>query len=552
MPTIPGRRSPVLLELDLTAAPIEVEPDDLVGKLRSRNRPRLRAVLRTLHEAGSDPSVRGLIVKVGGSALPTALVQEIRAGLRAFADSGKPTVAWAETFGEGGNGTADYLLASGAREVWLQPSGELNLLGLAAEVTFLRGALDKLGIEPQIGQRHEYKSAADRIMRSEFTDAGRESIDRVVGSTWDGTVEAIAESRGLDAAAVRERAESAPLDSAAALEAKLVDRLGYRDEVYADVRSRVGEAELLFADHWTPRVTLVERARRARRPGDFVALIDGYGEIATGRSKSGPRGQSMGSDSVCAALRAARENEHAKAVLFRVDSPGGSAVASDTIWREVSLLREAGTPVIVSMGTLAGSGGYYVACNADVIVAQPATITGSIGVLGGKVVVSDLLERLGLGSGAVAHGGRSRMFSLRDRFTADEMQRMDAMLDRVYAEFVGKVAAGRGMTYDAVHEVARGRIWSGADAAGNGLVDRLGGLRDAAAIARERAGLKSDAPVRAALHVPLVARLGRPVNSEDPRATAAAVSAWGDLARLASILGLPASGPLAMPAVTLR
>ncbi len=548
MPTLPGRRPHVLLELDLTSAPVEVEPDDLLGKLRSRHHPRLRTVLRTLHEAGDDPAVRGLILKVGGGTLSPALAHEVRAGLLAFARSGKPSVAWAETFGEDGNGTIDYLLATGCTEVWLQPSGDLGLMGLAAEVTFLRGALDKVGVEPQLGQRYEYKSAADRIMRTGFTDAGREALDRVVGSIWDGAVEAIAQARRLEPTRVRELADTAPLDADAALDAGLVDRLGYRDQVYDDVRRRAGDADLLFADQWTPRVAPAQRLRRLR-PHGFVALVDGYGQIAVGRSKNGPRGQVMGSDSVSAALRAARRDDHAKAVLFRVDSPGGSAVASDTIWREVALLRDAGKPVIVSMGTVAGSGGYYVSCAADVIMAQPATVTGSIGVLGGKVVVRDLIERIGLGSGAVARGERARMYSPRDRYSDDELARLDAMLDRIYAQFVTKVAEGRSMSYDAVHDVARGRIWSGADALERGLVDRLGGLRDAASVARERAGLAADAPVRAAVHVPITARLGRAPNSEDPRAAVAAVSAWGDLGRLATLLGLPAAGPLAMPSV---
>jgi protease-4 len=254
----------------------------------------------------------------------------------------------------------------------------------------------------------------------------------------------------------------------------------------------------------------------------------------------------MGSATVSAAFRAARRNDRVAAVLFRVDSPGGSAVASDTIWREVSLTRDAGKPVVVSMGALAGSGGYYVACPADVIVAQPATITGSIGVLGGKVVVRDLLERVGLTTGSAARGQHAQMFSVRERFSETEQERLAAMLDRIYAEFVQKVADGRNMTYDAVHEVARGRIWSGADAKANGLVDELGGLRDAAALARERAKLPASAPLRPALHVPPLARLKRPTSSDDPRA-AAAMSAWGDLAGLAAALGLPAGGPLRMP-----
>lgn len=547
MVSVPGRH-PLLLEIDLTAEPVEVEPDDLLAKVRSRNRPRLRAVLRALYEAGNDSRVRGVIVKLGGSALPWATMQELRAGFRAFAASGKPVVGWAETLGEAGNGTADYVLATGCSEIWLQPSGEVGLLGVAAETTFLRGALDKLGIEPQLDKRHEFKSAADRLMNTEFTQPHREAIDRVVESIWDGAVDAIAAGRGLPAAAVRTLSAGAPI---AALEAKasgLIDHLGYRDEVYADLRGRLGDdVELLFADRWTPRRTPAALLRRSR---EVVALVEGHGEIVTGRSRSTPRGAQLGSNTVSAALRAAREDKHVRAVLFRVDSPGGSAVASDTIWREVALTREAGKPVVVSMGALAGSGGYYIACPADVIVAQRATITGSIGVLGGKVVVADLLQRLGLGTGAVAHGGSARMYSLRRGFTDDERARLAGMLDRVYADFVAKVADGRGMTYDAVHEVARGRIWSGADAAGNGLVDTLGGMRDAAAIARTRAGLRPDAPLRAAVHTSAVERLHRPTSSDDPRAAVA--SAWGDLRGLATLLGLPASGPLAMPALRLR
>jgi protease-4 len=548
MVSVPGRRPCLLLELDLTTAPIEAEPDDLVGKLRSRHRPRLRAVLRSLHEAGADAHVRGLVVKVGGR-LPWALMQELRDGLRAFAASGKPVLTWAESMGEGGNGSADYVLACAGTEVWLQPSGEVGLMGVASETTFLRGALDKLGIEPELDKRHEYKSAADRIMRTEFTPEHREAIDRVVSTTWDDAVRLIAEARGLSVEAVQALADAAPLSADEALSGGLVDRLGYRDEVYAELRGRLGaDVELLFADRWTPR-----RSARTvlRRNKDFVALVDGHGEIVGGRGRGGPRGPVLGSDTVCAALRAAGRNEHAKAVLFRIDSPGGSAVASDTIWREVQLLRKAGKPVVVSMGALAGSGGYYIACPADVIVAQPATVTGSIGVLGGKMVISDLLERLGLTTGAVAHGSRARMYSLRQSFTDDERDRLAAMLDRVYAEFVQKVADGRGMALDDVDAVARGRIWSGRDAADRGLVDRLGGLRTAAEIARDRAGLRTDAPVRAALHLPLHARLGRPTSSEDPRAAAAVVSGWGDLAGLAAALGLPFAGPLRMPDVRL-
>lgn len=548
MPSLP-HRSRVILELDLTVAPLETEPDDPLGRLRSRSRSRLRPILRALHEAGNDPRVVGLVAKVGRSALSWTTMQELRRGVLAFRASGKPTVVWAETFGDGGNGTIDYVLASAFERVWLMPAGELGLLGVASETTFLRGALDKLGIEPQLRQRREYKNAADRIMRTEFTPEHEEAITALTGSIWAGATDAIAEGRSLTDDEVRELADRAPLGADEARHAGLVDALGHRDQVLADLRGRTrdADADLLFADRWSPRRTrtLPKRGRKV------VGLVEGHGAIVSGRSRGGAGGGRMGSDSIAAALRAAREDDAVGAVVFRVDSPGGSAVASDVIWREVVLTRDAGKPVIVSMGALAASGGYYVAAPADVIVAEPATLTGSIGVFGGKVVVADLLERLGLNTGAVSNGAASRMFSTRTPFSDAEERRLDAMLDRVYADFVGKVAEGRSMSADAVDAVARGRVWSGTDASRNGLVDQLGGLRDAVAVARSRAGLPDDAPVRAALRVPPLARLGRPRSSEDPRAVATSLG-MGPLDDLLAGVGLSSRAVLLMPDVRLR
>ena len=539
-------RPPVLLELDLTIPLVEVVPNDPIGALLARRRPRLRTVLRTLHEAGEDSHVRGLLVKVGRAKLSWALMHEVRAGLLAFAASGKPLVAWAESLGDG-TGAVDYVLATGCPEIWLQPTGELGPLGIAAEATFLRGALDKLGVEPQFGQRKEYKNAADQFLRTEFTPAHREAVDRVVESSWESAVDAVAAARSLPVERVRELADGGPLSAPEALSTGLVDRLGYRDEVYASMRSRVGtDARLLFADQWQPRrraVTLL------RRPAGVVALVEGRGEITSGRSRYGPGGTRMGSDTVSAALRAARRDDKVRSVLFRVDSPGGSAVASDAIWREVVLTREAGKPVVVSMGAVAGSGGYYVSCAADAILAQPSTITGSIGVLGGKLVITGLLERLGVGTGAVSRGS-ARMYSARSGFTPDDWAKLDEMLDRVYDDFVGKVADGRAMSVEAVEIVARGRIWSGADALRNGLIDRIGGVRDAAALARQKGGLKPDAPIRPALNVSPIERLRRPVNSEDPRVASASVGLTR-LDLLDTLLRGVGTGPLLMPDVRL-
>lgn len=225
-------------------------------------------------------------------------------------------------------------------------------------------------------------------------------------------------------------------------------------------------------------------------------------------------------------------------------------MASDTIWREVCRVRDAGKPVVVAMGESAASGGYYISCPADVIVALPSTLTGSIGVFGGKMVVGELFNRLGLSTGTVSHGERSLMFSPRRRFSDDERERLAFTMDAIYDDFVGKVASGRGRPVAEIEGIARGRVWTGSDALGIGLVDALGGLRDAVRIARSRAGLPADAPVRHALHVPLLARLGHPRNSEDPRAVLGAK--LPGLTDLAAAVGLPASAALRMPSITVR
>ncbi|SDJ04403.1 protease-4 [Frankineae bacterium MT45] len=543
-------RSPVILELDLTSPPASPEPGDRLAGLLLRGRPQLSPTLRALHEAGEDRRVGGLIVKVGGH-LPWALAHELRQGIRRFVAGGKPALAWAESFADGAD-MAAYLLAAACGEVWLQPGGGLGLLGVGIETTFVRGVLDRLGIEPQLEQRYEFKNAADRIMRTGYTDEHRLALDRLAESIFDSALEAIAADRSTPVAELRQLIDSGPRTATEAREAGLVDRLGYRDEAYAAIRAQVGaDSELLFADRWRPRHRPPSLPGRRR---GHVALVEVRGGIASGRSRRSPLGSQTGSDSIAMALRSAARDEQAKAVVLRVDSPGGSAVASEVIWRAVCLLRDAGKPVIVSMGEAAASGGYYIACPADVIVAQPATLTGSIGVFGGKFVTRELRERIGFTSDSVQHGDRSLMFSSRRRFSEAELERLAAMIDAIYDDFVAKVAAGRSRPASEIEGLARGRVWTGADALGVGLVDELGGLRDAVRIARERGGLPDRAPVRHPVHVPALERLGRPKNSEDPRAQLGSrLPSLGGVTRdLAAGLGLPMEIALRMPEISLR
>jgi protease-4 len=547
--------APLLLELDLTADLLDDVPSDPLSALQARRRTPLRAVLDNLHDAADDPRVAGVVARVGGRP-SLARVQELADAVREFRRHGKPAVAWAETFGEFGPGTSGYVLATAFDEIWLQPSGDVGLLGVAAGAWFLREALDRAGVEPQLDRRYEYKNAADLLLSREFRAAHREATARLAASAFEQVVAAIATGRGLAAADVRSLVDRAPLMAQEALDAGLVDRLGYRDEVYADLRRRLGDdgtVRLLYVGRYERRHRLPERVAGAvHRDRPVVALVHGSGASRQGRSgRSYPTGAAMGSETVAAALRAATAAGPVKAIVFRVNSPGGSYVASDTIWREVACAREAGKPVVVSMGDVAGSGGYFVACGADAIVAQPGTLTGSIGVVGGKAVLTGLRERLGIGHGTVTEGRHALMFSAQQEFSAEEWQRLQDWLDRVYDDFTAKVAAGRGMSREQVHEVARGRVWTGADARERGLVDELGGLHRAAEIACERADLPAETELRRYPSVGLPARLRRPRSSEDPAAAAAMHLPWGSFTDLATVLGLPAAGPLTMPGLRL-
>jgi protease IV len=555
MAALPGRRPQTLLELDLTEPLVSPEADDPIARLRARGRRLLRPTLRALHEAAEDRHVVGLIAKVG-RAWPWGAMQELRLGIEAFVASGKPALAWSESFAEGSRDMAAYVLATAFREVWLQPGGEVGLLGVGIETPFVRGALDRLGVEPQFEQRHEYKNAADALLRTEYSAAHREALERLAASVFSDAVETIADARRLPPDRVRELIDTGPRTASEAQAVGLVDRLGYRDQAYDSLRARTSEKpQLLFADRWRPRRKIAPPPHRR----GHVALVDVRGGIATGRSRRGPIGRQAGSDTVGAQLRSAHDNDRARAVVLRVDSPGGSAVASEVIWREVCRLRESGKPVVVSMGDVAASGGYYIACPAEVIVALPATLTGSIGVFGGKLVVDGLLERIGVSTGAVQQGARALMYSSRRGFSEDERTRFAATIDAIYDDFVAKVAAGRERPVAEIEAVARGRVWTGRDALEAGLVDELGGLRHAVRIARERASLPDDAPVLGAIHIPPLARLSRPRNSEDPR-TWMATTVWPsvgsgrmkDLAEVAAALGLPVDATLRMPDVYLR
>ena len=517
----------------------------------------VKDVVDTLTRAADDERVTAVGARVGDARLGLASLQEIRDAVAVFRKSGKRTVALAETFGEFSPGNGAYYLATAFKEIYLQPSGDLGLTGISSDTPFVRGALDKLGVKPRLDHRGQYKSAMNIFTEKGYTKAHREASQHVLDAQFDQIVRGIATGRELPEETVRTLVARAPLSATDALDAKLVDELAYRDQVWDQFRERDGTLP--------PRLSFGTYLARAGRPndeGETVALIYGTGSVHRGRSSWGmfSNEPSMGSDSLTAAFRSAVDDKKVRAILFRVDSPGGSYVASDTIWREVARARHLGKPVVVSMGDVAGSGGYFVAMGADRIVAQPGTITGSIGVLAGKLVTTDLWNRLGVEWGSLGTGPNADMFSPTRDFNDAQWARLEEFLDRIYADFVDKAAENRGISRDKMLAVAQGRIWTGADAKEMGLVDALGGFPEALALVRELAALGPDEPIELTVlprpKTPLEQLMDRLLNRPPDEEEAASVSAalgkvWTEVQRVpqarALLDALDYQGILTMP-----
>jgi protease-4 len=478
--SLPGR---ILLEADFERPIEEYMPDQPITKAFGGEEPTTRDVIDAVDKAAGDDRVVGLVARIGAVPMGLAQIQEIRDAVAWFRASGKPAVAWSETFGEFGAGNGSYYLATAFDQVFLQPSGDVGLTGLMYESPFIKGLFGKLDVVPRMDHRYEYKNAMNFYTEAKFTDAHREAMKRLMDSQFGQMVSGIAKGRGLSEDQVRRTFNDGPYLGQQAVDAKLVDGLLYRDEVYAKAREKVGDdAKLLYLQKY------LERAGRPHEKGPKLALIYGVGAVQRGTGGFSPiSGTAMGSDTVAGAFRAAREDEDVKAIVFRVDSPGGSYVASDTIWRETQLARAAGKPVIVTMGNLAGSGGYFVAMGADKIVAQPGTITASIGVLGGKLLTKGFWDKLGVTYDEVHTSDNGTMFTSSQDYTPKEWDKFQQWLDRVYADFTSKVALGRKLDKAKVLEIAKGRIWTGEDALGLGLVDALGGFDVALKLAKESA-----------------------------------------------------------------
>ncbi len=444
-------------------------------------------VHRALRRAAQDDRIKSLLVEAGPFQGGFGKIQQLRADLEAFKRSKKPVYAYFEITTNGG-----YYVACAADKVYAPPTADLMLTGLYAEVPFYRGGLDKIMIEPQLYHIGDYKSYSDTFMRKDMSAAQKEAMDAILDSLYGQLVSAIATGRKLTPDQVRTAVDQGLLFGDQLKERGLVDDLLYRDQLDEALRKANGsgkELHLVEVDDYAKD----HRADPESGASKSVGVVLASGGIVSGEG-DGSNGN-MGSDTVVKWLRKAGENDRVKAVVLRVDSPGGSGLASDMIWRQVAVLRKT-KPVVVSMSDVAGSGGYFIAMGADGIVAEPGTITGSIGVITGKFVLKGLWDWTGITYVPMKRGRNADLFSAYSRFTPEQEALVISQMQTFYRDFVTKAAQGRGKSYDEIHKVAQGRIWSGEDALKIGLVDQLGGFDEAVALAKAKAKIGKEEKVR--------------------------------------------------------
>ena len=471
----------------------EVEPDDVVGQVFGRDVSTVRGFVEALRRASRDDRVRAVLLMPSTLNVPYwGKVQEMRDAIVAFRKSGKHVTAFLE-FG----GDREYYLASAADRVFLMPTSSLDLTGVASYEMFLRGTLDKIGAYPDFVHIGDYKTAPNQLTQKGFTPAHREMAQSLNRDMYDQLVAGIADARKKSEDEVRDLLDKGPFVAKEALDAGLVDDLAYEDEL-DDRVPELGDGKatrrMEGGDYQRTRPQSVGLRTRSR-----IAVLYVVGTIVSGRSGfDGVNGSVVGSETIIDQIRKIRDDASIKAIVLRIDSPGGSSVASDVIWRELKITRDENPkrPIVTSMSDLAASGGYYIAMPTEAIVAQPGTLTGSIGIFGGKMVIGGTLDKLGVTTEAVVSGANAGIYSPFAPFTPAQREKVASFMDDFYKNFLTKVAESRKSTPEAIHAVAQGRVWTGRQALGHGLVDALGGLDAAVALAKEKAKIPANEDVQ--------------------------------------------------------
>jgi protease IV len=486
-PSVPDRATLVLRPAgDIP----EILPDVILGG----DELTVRQYVELIRKAKTDSRIAGILLRPGTLNSPFwAKLQEIRTALEEFKTSGKYVHAWLEFAGD-----REYYLASVADRVYLLPSASLELTGVATYEIFLRGTFDWIGTYPDFLHVGDYKTAVNTYLEKTYTPAHKEMSESLNRSQYEQLVRAIADARKKPEAEVQALIDQGPFQPADALRAGLIDEVAYEDEL-DDLVDELRGADYVEAEDYAK----VSWAAAGVNQRSKIAVINAAGVITSGTSGFDPvNGAVVGADSLVGYIREARADRSIRAIVLRVDSPGGSSTASDLIWRELSISRENDRPVIVSMSDLAASGGYYIALGGDAIVAQPGTLTGSIGVYTGKFVTAGSLDKLGANLEATSHGRHAEMYSPDRRFTPEERRKVQESMQLVYDQFIERTAAARHMPPEKVDEVAQGRVWTGEQAKQIGLVDELGGLYKAIDLAKQRARIAAEEEVQLVVYPP--------------------------------------------------
>ncbi len=471
-----------VLKIRLAGTLHEHSQRSTLDQLMGRGFPTLYQLRRALEAVQSDRSVSVVILELAGLEVGLATACEIHDLLSAVRKAGKRVV----TIVAGDNTSIrEYLAASGAGEVIANPDTAMMMLGVAAGGVFLRGALEKLHLQAQTLQWKEYKGAAETFTRDAMSPALRESIEAIVAD-WQATLAAkVGESRKLDPQTARRLLGGGFMSAQAAREAGLIDRVGYAEDVEAELDPDGKGKRFIGLGRYLRHAAYARRPAKAR-----IAIVHGIGPVVAGAPPL--TGEALSGEVIATQIKRAAREPNVRAIVLRVNSPGGSAVGSELVWRATLEARRRGKPLVVSMGDVAGSGGYYVAMAADAIVAEPATITGSIGVVYSRLSARDLFAQLGIRVDYAKSNELSDALSLSRPLTEAELAQLNQMIGELYATFTRKVAEGRRLSAERTEQIARGRVWSGVAAREIGLVDDLGGLARAIQIAREKAGMRPD------------------------------------------------------------
>ena len=485
----PTIRDNSLLTLRVAGSLPDYSPDDPFKKYFGGPDQSLTGLVMQFKKAKADSRIKAILLDIDMSGVGWGKAEELRDAIADFRTSGKPVYAYVEL---GLN--KEYYIAIACDKIYVAPPGELFINGLAADVMFFRGSLDKLGIYPDIFQIGKYKSAGDMFTQKEMTEAHREYINSLLDDLFGRYVNAIAQARHKTPDEVRALIDNAPYNAAKAKEAGLIDEAAYRDDLEKQIKSSLGYKE---ADTFTPvrgsEYRDVSPESLGLNKGERIALIYASGDIGSGSSQNSPSGdQSIGSDTVSKALNDAAGDKTIKAIVLRVDSPGGSGLASDIIWHAVEAANQK-KPVVVSMSDVAASGGYYISAAASKIIAQPSTITGSIGVVAGKPVMRGFYDWLGISNEYVLRGKTAGMFRETEKFSDEERAKFEEWIKNTYYDdFIPKVAKGRKKDAQSIDSVGQGRVWTGSQAKERGLVDEFGGLDRAIEAAKELAKIPAD------------------------------------------------------------